>query len=148
MIKDKQLALEDDTVRLATHTVSLQVDQAALKQQIMDRYRQSRLTPPYFREIVKDLEVDDKTAKSVLELLIGEGTLVKVKEDLYYDQQAIEKLKNELVDRLVEKGEITTPEFKDMTGASRKYVIPLIEHFDAINLTIRVGDIRKLRKRQ
>jgi len=38
--------------------------------------------------------------------------------------------------------------FKDMTGASRKYVIPLIEHFDATNVTIRVGDIRKLRKRQ
>ena len=148
MIKDQQLALEDDTVRLATHTVSLQVDQEALKRQISDIYRENQLTPPYFREIVKDLDVDAKTAKAVLELLISEGTLTKVKEDLYYDRQAIEKLKDELVAFLVEKGEISTPQFKDMTGASRKYVIPLIEHFDATNLTIRVGDIRQLRKRQ
>ena len=148
MIKDQLMTLEDDTVRLTTHTVSLQVDQEALKQQILDRYRQSRLTPPYFREVVRDLEVDAKTAKEVLALLVNEKALTKVKEDLYYDHQAIETLKDELVNHLIEKGEITTPEFKDMTGASRKYVIPLIEHFDAINLTIRVGDIRKLRKRQ
>ena len=148
MIKDQQLVLEDDTVRLAAHTVSLQVDQKALKQQIIDIYRQSGLTPPYFREIVKDLEVDPKTAKSVLELLIGQGRVAKVKEDLYYDRATIEKLKDELVAYILEKGEISTPEFKDMTGASRKFVIPLIEHFDATNVTIRVGDIRKLRKRQ
>ena len=92
--------------------------------------------------------MDAKTAKEVLALLVSEKALIKVKEDLYYDHQTLEKLKDELIAHLVEKGEITTPEFKDMTGASRKYVIPLIEHFDAINLTIRVGDIRKLRKRQ
>jgi selenocysteine-specific elongation factor len=44
------------------------------------------------------------------------------------------------------QGEITTPQFKEMTGVSRKYVIPLAEHFDATNVTLRVGDVRKLRK--
>jgi selenocysteine-specific elongation factor len=148
MIKDGQLVLDDDTVRLAAHKVSLQVDQKAVKQRITDIYRQSGLTPPYFRDIVKELEVDAKAAKGVLELLVGEGTLVKVKEDLYYDRRTLETLKDKLVAHIQEKGEISTPEFKDMTGASRKYVIPLIEHFDATNVTIRVGDIRKLRKRQ
>jgi selenocysteine-specific elongation factor len=148
MIKDGQLVLDDDTVRLAAHKVSLQVDQKAVKQRITDIYRENGLTPPYFRDIVKALDVDAKAAKSVLELLVGEGTLIKVKEDLYYDRNALETLKDKLVTHLLEKGEISTPEFKDMTGASRKYVIPLIEHFDATNVTIRVGDIRKLRKRQ
>ncbi len=148
MIKDEQLCLEDDTVRLASHTVSLQVDQKALKQQITDTYRQSGLTPPYFRDVVKALDVDAGSARSVLDLLVSEGTLVKVKEDLYYDRPALEALKDQLVAYILENGEISTPQFKDMTGASRKYVIPLIEHFDATNLTIRVGDIRKLRKRQ
>jgi len=147
-IKDNQLVLEDDTVRLATHEVSLQVDQAELKQRILGIYGQSGLTPPYFREIVKDLDVEPNSAKGVLELLVGEGALVKVKEDLYYDRTNMEKLKQELVDFILANGEISTPQFKDMTGASRKYVIPLIEYFDATNVTIRVGDIRKLRKRQ
>ena len=38
-------------------------------------------------------------------------------------------------------------EFKEMTGISRKFVIPLIEYFDSVNLTIRVGDTRQLRRK-
>ena len=79
--------------------------------------------------------------------MVEDGQLIKVKEDLYFHRPAIEDLKARLVGFLKENGTITTPQFKDMTGASRKYVIPLIEHFDATNVTIRVGDIRKLRKR-
>ena len=44
------------------------------------------------------------------------------------------------------RGEITTPQFKEMTAVSRKYVIPLAEYFDSKNVTLRVGDVRKLRK--
>jgi selenocysteine-specific elongation factor len=94
------------------------------------------------------LDVDAASARSVLDLMVGEGVLVKIKEDLYYDRRILEELKDRLVAYILENEEISTPQFKDMTGASRKYVIPLIEHFDTTNVTIRVGDIRKLRKRQ
>jgi len=51
------------------------------------------------------------------------------------------------VDFLKSHGEITTPQFKEMTGASRKYTIPLIEYFDKTQVTVRVGDSRVLRKK-
>jgi selenocysteine-specific elongation factor len=73
--------------------------------------------------------------------------LIKVKEDLYFHKKAIEDLKIQLVAFLKENGEIGTPQFKDMTGASRKYTIPLIEYFDKSQLTVRVGDSRVLRKK-
>ncbi|MDL2269596.1 selenocysteine-specific translation elongation factor [Desulfosarcina sp. OttesenSCG-928-A07] len=148
MIRDQELIPEDDIVRLSTHTVALAVDEVAIKEQIADRYQQSGLTPPYFRDIAKDLDVDAKTARNVLDLLVSDGKVVKVKEDLYFDRLTIDGLKDQLVSYLLENGEISTPTFKDMTGASRKYVIPLIEYFDTTHVTIRVGDIRKLRKRQ
>jgi len=78
--------------------------------------------------------------------LVEEGQIIKTKEDLYFHVKAVEKLKSRLVDFLKTHGEITTPQFKEMTGASRKYVIPLIEYFDSKNVTLRVGDSRKLRK--
>ena len=148
MIKDRQLVLDGDIVRLASHKVSLQVDQKVLKQDISEIYKKSKLTPPYFRDVIKNLGVDPASAKGVLELLVNEDHLVKVKDDLYYNKETLETLKNELVAYIKKNGEISTPLFKDMTGASRKYVIPLIEHFDATHVTIRIGDIRKLRKRQ
>jgi selenocysteine-specific elongation factor len=147
MIKDKKIVAEENTVRLASHTISLGMDQADIREKILDAYLNSGLTPPYFKELSKSLDVEISRAKDVLMLLVDEGLIVKVKEDLYFNSLAVEDLQQKLVDFLVSHGEITTPQFKNMTGVSRKYLIPLIEHFDAKNVTIRIGDSRKLRKR-
>ncbi len=145
MIKDETLASDEDIVKLASHSVSLAIDQTEIRKKILDIYRDAELTPPYFKEISKTLDIESPRAKDVLTLLVEEGRIIKAKEDLYFEKGAVEKLKGRLVEFLEANGEITTPQFKDMTGVSRKYVIPLIEYFDARNITIRIGDIRKLR---
>ena len=147
LAKEKTIILEEDIVFMADHKVTLAVDQEDLKNKILSAYLDGRLSPPYFKEIRQNLEAPEKTAKEVLSLLINEGALVKIKEDLYYHREHLDELRNKLVQFLTANEEITTPQFKDMTGASRKYVIPLIEHFDSVQLTIRIGDIRKLRRR-
>lgn len=146
MIKQNEIAQEENTVRLASHAVSLGGKQADVRDKILDTYQKSGLQPPYFKELSKSLDADAKRARDVLMHLVGEGSIVKVKEDLYFDVKAINDLKNKLVGFLEAQGEITTPQFKEMTGASRKYVIPLAEYFDSKNVTLRVGDVRKLRK--
>ncbi len=147
MIKEKDIISEEDTVRLSGHTVSLEVDQADVRKKILDTYLKAGLAPPYFKELSKTLNIENARAKDVLMLLIDEGLIVKAKEELYFHADAVNELKNRLVDFLVSNREITTPQFKDMTEVSRKYVIPLIEYFDSKNVTIRIGDIRKLRNR-
>jgi selenocysteine-specific elongation factor len=147
LVREKAVIAAEDMVRLSSHKVALAIDQEDLRNKIEKIYRKSRLTPPYFKAVVKELKVDPESAKQVLQLLVETNALVKVKEELYYHTENLEKLKSELIDFLLQKKEISTPQFKDMTGASRKYVIPLIEFFDASNVTIRVGDMRKLRKR-
>ncbi len=146
MLKEEVIAVAEDTVHLASHRVALGVDQAGVRDKILSVYRDARLQPPYFKELRKELNTDAQRAKDVLMLLLEDGSLVKVKEELYFDKAAIKRLQQELIDFLTANGEISTPQFKEMTGASRKYVIPLIEYFDSQNLTIRIGDIRKLRK--
>ncbi len=143
--KSNEIIVEEDTVRLATHTVSLQANQTDIKNTIIETYKEAKLQPPYFRELNKNLDIDDSQAKEVLMLLVEEGLIIKVKEDLFFDTEAVEELKSRLVDFLSKKDEITTPQFKEMTGASRKYAIPLIEYFDSNKVTLRIGDIRKLR---
>ena len=147
MIKDKEIVAEENTVRLASYTVSLGVDQADIREKILDVYRENGLTPPYFKELIKTLDLEPSRAKDVLMLLLDQGLIVKAKEDLYFHAKSVQELQQKLVDFLVSHQEITTPQFKEMTGVSRKYLIPLIEHFDAQNVTIRIGDIRKLRNR-
>ena len=145
MIKSDQIAQEENTVRLSDHRVSLGADQADIRKKIQGIYKSGGLQPPYSREVPKLLEVDPNHTKDVMLLLVEEGQIVKTKDDLYFHIDAITELKNRLVDFLKSNEEITTPQFKEMTGASRKYVIPLIEYFDASKVTLRVGDSRKLR---
>ncbi len=147
MIKDKVIVQEENSVRLSSHTVSLKVDQADIRTKMLDAYLKSGLTPPYFKELSGLLDVDSKQAKDVLMLLVDEGFLLKVKENLYFHAEAVNELKKRLIDYLKSHEEITTPQFKEMALVSRKYLIPLIEYFDSTNITLRVGDSRKLRNR-
>jgi selenocysteine-specific elongation factor len=146
LIKENAIVQEENTVRLAAHTVSLGADQAGIRDHKLETYRQAGLQPPYFKELGKDLKIDPPRAKDVLMHLVDEGLIVKIKEDLFFHAEAVEDLKKRLVEFLDSHGEITTPQFKEMIGASRKFVIPLAEYFDAKNVTLRVADVRKLRK--
>jgi len=146
MVKDRQILQEEKTVRLEGHEVSLGRDQADIRDGIIKIYLAGGLQPPYFRDVVKELGVSPNHAKDVLMLLVEEGKIVKTKDDLYFHAQAVDELRSRLVEFLKANGEIDTPQFKEMTGVSRKYVIPLIEYFDSNNVTLRVGDRRMLRK--
>jgi len=137
---------EKEVVRLSDHSVALGADEQDVRHEIEQAYFESGLEPPYFRDMTSSLRQNSAHAKEILMHMLKEGTLVKVKEDLYFHRGVIEDLKQKLVSLLKAKGEITTPQFKEMTGVSRKYTIPLIEFFDATKVTIRVGDIRRLRE--
>ena len=147
LAKDGQIVVDKNLVRLSEFKVALQVDQHAIKEKILSIYRSSGLTPPFFRTICDDNDIDKKNGADVLAILIDEKQIIKTKDDLYFDAGEIEKLENRLIDYLKENTSISTPEFKDMISVSRKFVIPLIEYFDSINLTIRVGDTRQLRRK-
>ena len=147
LTKEDKVVQDKGSIRLSQHEVALQVDEQEIRENILKTYQDAGLTPPFFRTICQDLEVDQKVARGVLQILIDEKRIVKTKDDLYFDAKAIQNIEAELVAFLERSGEITTPQFKDMAGISRKYIIPLIEYFDTINLTIRVGDTRQLRKK-
>ncbi|MBT8369804.1 MAG: SelB C-terminal domain-containing protein, partial [Deltaproteobacteria bacterium] len=146
MIKSSQVVQEENTVRLESHRVSLGKDQADIRDSILKIYQKGGLQPPYFRDVILTLDTDPSRAKDVLMHLVEEGQIVKTKDDLYFHAKAVDDLKKRMIEFLKSRGEMTTPQFKQLTGVSRKFVIPLIEYFDAKNVTLRVGDSRKLRK--
>lgn len=144
LAEQKILVQEKELVRLIDHKVQLKEDQQVVRDALEKVYRQSGLQPPYFKELMEQFPKGQPRA--VLELMVKEGKLVKVKEDLYFHKEAIEGLKKKMIQWLKEKGELTTPEFKDLTQTSRKYTIPLLEYFDALQVTLRVEDKRFLRE--
>jgi selenocysteine-specific elongation factor len=125
--------------------VTLARDQEKVRQRLEDIYLKSGLEPPYFKDIKGTFPGD--TVNEVLELLVRDGVLLKIKEDMFFHRKILDRLKADLIAFLKKHGEITTPQFKEMTGVSRKYTIPLIEYLDRAQVTVRVGDSRVLRKK-
>ncbi len=143
--QDGIIVQEKEIVRLKEHRVTLAQDQEKARQKIENIYAKGGLQPPYFKDLKEDFS--GNTAIDVLGVMVKEGLLLKIKEDLYFHRSAVEELEKRLIDFLKKNGEITTPQFKEMTGTSRKYTIPLIEYFDLSQITVRVGDSRVLRKK-
>jgi selenocysteine-specific elongation factor len=103
------------------------------------------LQPPSPKELSEEWSESEGEVRAIFDHLVHEGILVKIKSEIYFHRASFEKLKGELVTYLKDHQEITTSQFKEMTKASRKYVIPLIEYFDQIKLTLRLGEKRVLR---
>ena len=81
-----------------------------------------------------------------LNILARSGRVVKVKSDVFYAPEPLAAIREKLVALLRAKGDIVPNEFREITGLSRKFMIPLLEYFDSEKITIRVGDKRVLRK--
>jgi len=145
LIGEGRLESEKELVRIKGHRISLSGREAEEVKEVEEAFRSAGLTPPTFKELLERQAMQPQRAREILSLLVHEGKLVKVKEDLYFHREPLEGLKERLVAFLKERGKISTQEFKNLTGTSRKYAIPLAEYFDSVRLTLRVGDERVLR---
>ncbi|MDB9822667.1 selenocysteine-specific translation elongation factor [Deltaproteobacteria bacterium] len=145
LTRESIVVQEKELLRLQDHKVTLALDQEKIRGQIEEAYLNGGLQPPYFKEL--NSRFPENTAWDVLEVMVKDGILIKVKEDLYFHRDVMDELEKRLIVFLKDHGEINTPQFKEMTGASRKYTIPLIEYFDRSQVTVRVGDNRVLRKK-
>lgn len=148
LLKKELVVQEESVVRLSTHRVALQADEKALQHDLEEWYRQKGLATATIRESMDRFsDVPEAMVKEVLALLLRQGRLVKISESLYYHADTINILAQDLIAFISREGEIDAPRFKELTGLTRKFSIPLLEYFDKIKLTIRVGDTRILRKK-
>jgi selenocysteine-specific elongation factor len=144
LIQTKEVMLEKDKLRLSGHQVS-SVDERGLIKRVEEAILKGGLQPPSPKELSVGWGEKEEEVRAIFEHLVHEEVLVKIKGEIYIHRVPLEKLKEELVAYLKSHREITTSHFKETTKVSRKYAIPLIEYFDQIKLTLRLGEKRVLR---
>jgi selenocysteine-specific elongation factor len=148
LVRRGAVVAEKDLVRRTRHTVAAATAATGLTplaEKIAARFASVGLETPRPQDVPTELGMPDAQVRAALDVLLREGRLVRVRPDYYVDKKVLDSLRQKLKDHLASHGQITSPEWKAMTGVSRKYMIPLAEHFDAEKLTLRVGEIRKLR---
>ena len=141
------VALSDrDIVRLPGRQAGVTRDQAELQSMLEEALKKGWAEPPTMKELCDALGCSEKQILDHANLLCREGRGIKVKGDVFYAPGAVAEIREKLIGYLREKGEIAPNDFRELTGLSRKFMIPLLEYFDQERLTIRLGDKRMLRK--
>jgi selenocysteine-specific elongation factor len=136
----KTLIAEGETVRLVSHKISLKQDEEEASAKIESAFRAAGLAVPSMPEVLAKSGVEPSRARSILQLLLRDKKLVKVSDELVFHTEALQSLRLLLAKRKGQK--FAVPEFKEWTGVSRKYAIPLLEFLDRERVTRREGDAR------
>lgn len=89
-------------------------------------------------------KVAEPQAVQLLEYFVREGTASRVGRDRYYARGKLEELVQKVLSEVERRGEVTPAELREPLGLSRKFLIPLLEWLDGQQLTVRMGDARRL----
>ena len=145
LVSDKTIAKEENLLRTSEHRLQLGGQEKSLMDGIKKILGEQPMSPPELKEIEKQLGVNRTKLTEMMRLLERDRSVIRVATDLYYLPGTVDQVRAVLKKFISEKGEITAASFRDLIGSSRKYTIPLLEYFDREGLTIRIGDVRRLK---
>jgi selenocysteine-specific elongation factor len=140
--EEKKLAISGETVHLAGRGVVMKDEEAESKKIIERAFASAGLKVPSLKEVLGGLKVDRVRAQKIVTLLLRDRILIKISEELVFHHSALMDLRQRIAALKNRTPKIDVGRFKDITGVSRKYAIPLLEYLDRERVTRRVGDER------
>jgi selenocysteine-specific elongation factor len=142
LVASKKAEVAGEQVRLAGRGVELKDEESKAKKEIEQAFAAAGLKVPYMDEVLSKLPVDHARAQKLVTLLLRDRVLIKLADNLVFHQNALQGLRQIMTDYKTKSPKIDVGRFKDLTGVSRKYAIPLLEYLDRERVTRRVGDER------
>ena len=142
LVQEKKIQTSGELVHLAGRGVVMKDEEAESKKTIEDAFATAGLKVPALYQVIGGLKVDKSRAQKIVTLLLRDKVLVKISDELVFHRSALEQLRRQLAARKAQSPKINVADFKDLTGVSRKYAIPLLEYLDRERVTRRVGDER------
>jgi selenocysteine-specific elongation factor len=144
LVQERRLAVSGDLVSLAGRGVVMKDEEAESKKKIEDAFAAAALKVPALNEVLAGLKIDKVRAQKIVTLLLRDKVLTKVSDELVFHRSALEDLRKRVSAHKAKSATIDVATFKELTGVSRKYAIPLLEYLDRERVTKRVGDLRQI----
>src|SRR5712671_1295237 len=144
LAREKQIEITGDLVRWPGLGVVMKDEEAAAKKQIEETFAQAGLKVPALQEVIAGLKVDKVRAQKIVTLLLRDKALIRVSDELVFHRSALDELRRHIAAYRVKSLKIDVAQFKELTGVTRKYAIPLLEYLDRERVTRRVGDTREI----
>jgi selenocysteine-specific elongation factor len=142
LAEETKLGVAGELVHLSGRGVVMKDEEAESKKILEQAFASAGLKVPSLKEVLAGLKVDKIRAQKIVTLLLRDKVLIKISEELVFHQSALMDLRHKIAALKNTAPKIDVAHFKDMTGVSRKYAIPLLEYLDRERVTRRVGDER------
>jgi selenocysteine-specific elongation factor len=142
MLRGKKLELTGGILHLPGRGVVMKDEEAKSREVIEKAFASAGLKVPALKDVLAGLKIDKARAQKIVTLLLREKVLAKISDDLVFHQSALAELRKTLQAEKARSARIDVARFKEMTGVSRKYAIPLLEYLDRERVTRREGDER------
>ncbi|MBL8913654.1 MAG: selenocysteine-specific translation elongation factor [Archangium sp.] len=146
LVASKKIELQGELVCIPGRGRAFTEAVAARQAQLLDALEKRQLSPPTLYELSSTMRCSESELIAIGQALVAAGSAVRAGE-LFFAKSAIDALQLRIVEWFSTHEKLATQDFKELTGLSRKFLIPLAEYFDRERLTLRVGDERVLRKR-
>jgi selenocysteine-specific elongation factor len=142
LMNDQKIEIAGDVVRLPGRGVVLRDDEAESKKTIEHAFASAGLKVPTLQEVLTGLRIDSARSQKIVTLLLRDRVLIKISDQLVFHHTALEGLRRQMSHYKAKSPTIDVAQFKELTGVSRKYAIPLLEYLDRERVTKRTGDAR------
>ena len=146
LISKGEIVERKHCLALPDHCESFTEDRKRLLATIETLFSTRLFNPPKLEDIIQDIAAQPQEVQKTLNILIEQEQLVQIEKNLFFHHRAIDKA-CELLTAFIEKeGKLESVKFKYLLDTTRKFAIPLLDYFDRIGVTRRVGNTRYLKK--
>lgn len=143
---EQALVLHGAFVHLPTHGAQLSATESRIAQKVQAPLLAAGFEGAWVRDLAKDAKEPEPIVRTTLARLARRGELHQLVKDLYYPPATLQRLATLARDvGAAHAGDVQAADFRDATGLGRKRAIQILEYFDRVGLTRRVGDLHKLR---
>ena len=142
LVEEDKAEAVGDILRLRGRGVIMKDEEAESRKLIEQAFSAAGLKVPALKDVLASLKIDKTRAQKLVTLLLRDKVLIKVSDDLVFHHLALNDLRKNLAAQKASSPKMDVGRFKELTGVSRKYAIPLLEYLDRERVTKRIGDER------
>jgi selenocysteine-specific elongation factor len=140
LAEEGTLVEQGPLVSLPGHSIRFTPAQQNLVNDLLKRFAAAPYTPPSVKECQAAVSED------VFQALLDLEELLTVSPEVVFRKSDYQRMLGDIRQMLGKEGTITAAQVRDHFNTSRKYALALLEHLDAVGVTVREGDVRRLKK--
>ena len=145
LLRDGVVAQDGPWFRLPGHRVSLSPQDARIWDVARPLLAMERFRPPRVRDIAASVQAPEAAVRATLKRLMRMGQVVEIAPDHFFLRETVAEMAAIAADSAGADGLLTAAGFRDRLDNGRKVAIQILEFFDRAGVTVRSGDMRRVR---